>query len=202
MRDRVLSEGEEERLFAQAPPYLRLFLAAALHTGLRYREILGLKWKNISFETRLVKVENTKSKKARFIPMNSRLYDTLKVLRAEDGERSGVFGFKDVREGFLNACHRASIEGLTFHDLRRTFGTRLIKRGVDIVTISKLYGHSSVLVTQRYLHPGDTVSREAVELLAEGTRKPVENAENLAPIGHTKKHDFPLSLPNHLFSMN
>jgi site-specific recombinase XerD len=43
----------------------------------------------------------------------------------------------------------------------------MLEKGVDIVTISKLYGHSSVLVTQRYLHPKDKLSVEAVELLAE-----------------------------------
>jgi hypothetical protein len=62
--------------------------------------------------------------------------------------------------------------------LRRTFGTRLLEAGVDIVTISKLYGHSSVLVTQRYLHPKDTLAEEAVESLV---KKP-DNGKSLLHI--------------------
>jgi hypothetical protein len=78
----------------------------------------------------------------------------------------------------------------------------MIEMGVDIVTISKLYGHSSVLVTQRYLHPRDTLSREAVELLAKDRARPVRSAENLAQIGHKKNRDFLALLPSRLFSMN
>lgn len=46
---------------------------------------------------------------------------------------------------------------------------------MDIVTISKLYGHSSVLITQRYLHPRDKLSVEAVELLAEKSESAVSS---------------------------
>ena len=64
----------------------------------------------------------------------------------------------------------------------------MLERGADIVTISKLYGHSSVLVTQRYLHPKDKLSKEAVELLVEkpgwqsgdkGRNRTNKNASNL-----------------------
>ena len=42
----------------------------------------------------------------------------------------------------------------------------LLEHGADIRTIQKLYGHCSVSVTERYLHPRDEISRDAVELLA------------------------------------
>jgi excisionase family DNA binding protein len=202
VRDRLLSEEEEERLLATIAPHARLFIVVALHTGLRFGEIKGLKWKDVSFEKAQLKIENTKSKKARFVPINSMLLELLKNLKTEDGDSPDVFRVKDVHKAFENACSRAGIEGLTFHDLRRTFGTRLIEKGVDIVTISKLYGHSSVLVTQRYLHPRDMLSREAVELLAKGTAKPTESAEILSLGGHKKNQGFLARFPNRLFSMN
>jgi len=202
IRDRVLSEAEEERLLVAIAPYARLFIQVALHTGLRYGEIKSLKWKDISFEKALIKVENTKSKKARFIPINSKLLEILRQLKAESGNTADVFKVKDVHKAFENACKKAGIEGLTFHDLRRTFGTRLIERSVDIVTISKLYGHSSVLVTQRNLHPRDTLSREAVELLAKYPPKVGEDGGNLAQIGHKKNQGFWARFPIRLFSMN
>lgn len=181
-RDRVLRADEEERLFAALTPRIRPFVLTLLHTGLRYREALGLTWDNVDLVRRRIKVERTKSKRARIIPINSALFEALAGLRAKSsGPR--VFPFKSVRTGFENACERAGLADFTFHDLRRTFGTRLLERGVDIVTIQKLYGHSSVLVTQQYLHPNDELSIEAVELLA----------GDWAQIGHkTEKAGFPV----------
>jgi integrase len=57
--------------------------------------------------------------------------------------------FCSVRTAFENATKKASILGLTFHNLRRMFGTQLLERGVDIITIHKLSGHSGVSVTER-----------------------------------------------------
>ena len=49
------------------------------------------------------------------------------------------------------------------HSLRRTFGTRLGESGADAVTIMRLMGHSTVTVSQRFVHP----STEAIELAHE-----------------------------------
>jgi len=46
------------------------------------------------------------------------------------------------------------------HSLRHTFGTRLGEAGADAFTIMKLMGHSTITVSQRYVHP----SPESVEL--------------------------------------
>lgn len=185
-RDRVLLHEEEERLFRELPGHLRPLVFTALHTGLRLGELLNLAWTSIDFERRRIKVERTKSKRVRFVGINSALATELKALKqGQQAKSTAVFPFsrRAVRTGFENACRRAELEGFTFHDLRRTFGTRLLERGVDIVTIQKLYGHSSVLVTQNYLHPGDELAQEAVERLVEAPKKP----ENLAQIWHTAR---------------
>jgi integrase len=44
-------------------------------------------------------------------------------------------------------------DDLTPHAFRHTFGTRLGEAGADAFTIMKLMGHSSVTVSQRYVHP-------------------------------------------------
>jgi integrase len=165
LRDRVLSEEEESRLFAELADHVKPFAFTSLHTGMRKGELFYLYWCCVDFENRIIKVEKTKSKKARVIPINSALYDVLRRLEEERGDNLRVFPFKNIQTAWESARRRAGLEDLTFHDLRRTFGTRLLEAGVDIVTISKLYGHSSVLVTQRYLHPKDILSKEAVESL-------------------------------------
>jgi excisionase family DNA binding protein len=183
-RDRVLRPDERDRLISELAPHIRPIVRMALLTGMRYRELLTLRWTDVDLEKGRIKVEHTKGKRARFIPINSVLAE---VLREQRTRSSGplVFPHKNVRTGFENACRRAEIEDFTFHDLRRTFGTQLLERGVDIVTIQKLYGHSSVLVTQRYLHPSDEVSISAVELLAGDVPRPA--FEKVAQNGHKKR---------------
>jgi len=173
-RNRVLSYEEETRLLAECPDNLRNIVVLALHTGLRIGEIREVKWSQVDFGRKRIIVERTKSKNVRFIRMNHTLLERLRALKKHDGEREHVFGFKSIRTAFENACKRAKIEGLTFHDLRRTFGTRLLEKGTDIVTIQRLYGHSSVLVTQLYLHPDDRLASEAVESMDEKTVEGLE----------------------------
>jgi integrase len=202
VRDRVLTEQEEARLMKELAPHVRPIILTALHTGMRYREILNLPWKNINLDKRTLKVEHTKSKKARFIPINSLLYETLKALKANGSNGSLVFPFKNITKAFENARRRAALEDFVFHDLRRSFGTRLLEKGANIFTISKLYGHCNVVVTQNYLHPKDELSREAVETLANETGKSAKRPENLAHGWHMEKgENFGLPL-NSLFSMN
>jgi site-specific recombinase XerD len=55
---------------------------------------------------------------------------------------------------------------VTWHTLRHTFASRLLDRGVDIVTVKELLGQSTVLVTMRYLHPNLEAKVQAVAKLA------------------------------------
>jgi len=192
IRNRVLSEDEEHRLIAESSRRLEPILKVALNTGMRLGEILKLKWKNVDLEKEEIRVVEAKSGRSRKIPINSTLYSELIKLKSKEGKDYRVFPFKSIRTAFTNACERAGIEDFTFHDLRRTFGTRLLERGVDIVTISRLYGHSSVLVTQRYLHPKDELSREAVELLAGISNQRCGNEADLLHIRDTREGRKPL----------
>ena len=72
---------------------------------------------------------------------------------------------KDIRTAFKNACNRAGIKNLTFHTLRHTFATRLVLAGVDLATVSKLLGHSSIHMTMRYAHPTPEALKNAVSKL-------------------------------------
>src|SRR4030095_12237175 len=49
---------------------------------------------------------------------------------------------KEVKRSFNTALRLAGIEGLVWHDLRATFGTRLGEAGYDAFTIAALMGHS------------------------------------------------------------
>ena len=60
------------------------------------------------------------------------------------------------------------------YDLRHTFLTRLGEANADPFTIQKIAGHSSILVSQRYVHPTSERVEEAVFKLDEYNRKKTE----------------------------
>lgn len=166
-RERVLTQVEEVRLLDSCSEVLRPVVLTALHSGMRRGEILSLKWKNVDMLKKVITVEHTKSGKVRLIPLNDVLIEELTVLKKDStGELVFPFPFGKVRMMFENARKRAELE-VTFHALRHTFATRLVERGADIITVSQLLGHHSILVTQKYAHSNEDRKREAVELLKE-----------------------------------
>jgi integrase len=106
-------------------------------------------------------------------------------------------GFACIRKAFQGACRRAKIKNLTLPDLRRTFGTRLLEAGVDIITVQHLLGHSSVTTTQIYTMTNQDEKRRAVSLLD------TQNGESLLHIRYMRKDKEQNNLQNsHPFSVN
>jgi excisionase family DNA binding protein len=173
LKERILAEKEEEKLMENSSDTLKPIIAVALNTGMRRAEILGLKWKNVDFQAKRIRVEKTKNGRVRFIPITDDLFKQILKLKSENGQSAFVFlnpatkkPFLDMKTPFKRACRISEIEGLRFHDLRHTFATRLIERGIDIETVRDLCGHSSIKVTERYVHTTDERKRKAVEILS------------------------------------
>lgn len=208
-KERILSDEEEVKLLARCPGYLRPIVITALNTGMRRGEILNLRWRNVDLKKRLVKVEQTKSGTSRVIPINGCLYNELVKAKEASGKAEHLFPnpetglpYTQVRKGFKNACQKAGVKELRFHDLRHTFATRLIESGADIITVRDLLGHFSVRVTQRYTHPGQDKKREAVELLLAREAKQPESPESLAHICHISETEKTSRPVIRLFSLN
>lgn len=166
-RERILTQDEERRLMDAAVSHLRPFLAIALNTGMRRGEILNLRWPQVDFRSRLVHVIKTKRAKNRIVPMNKTLYETLKALRAEAPGSDKVYPWKHVQNAYEKARAGAKLDGLRLHDLRHTFATRLIQAGVDVFTVQRILGHSTITMTMRYVHSFEPEMRAAVEKLDE-----------------------------------
>lgn len=85
---------------------------------------------------------------------------------------------KSIKKGFAAACARAGIEDLRPYDLRHTFATRLVERGVHHFVISALLGHSTPLtgfgfasrITPGYAHATWEAMVAAVESLEHPSR--------------------------------
>ncbi|MDA2920772.1 site-specific integrase [Desulfobacterota bacterium AH_259_B03_O07] len=173
-KERVLSMEEEKRLIEAIPEEFKGIILIALNTGMRLGEILGLKWKWVDSEESLINLPqtHTKTKKSRKVPINPTVRRILLERKLKSGGSEFVFQGEasyslrgKLQRSFKEACKRAEITDLRFHDLRHTVGTRLGEEGVPIQTISKLLGHTSTKMTERYVHPEESV-KKATDILA------------------------------------
>lgn len=163
--DRVLTAEEETRLLTACDRvrshFLKPAIILAIHTGLRRGELLGLDWSRMDFASKTIHIINAKSSSGdRMVPMNQTTFTVLSDL-AKEGQSGFVFAsnrnmghqFRDLKRGFKKALQISNIQGLRWHDLRHTFASRLIRAGVDLITVQLLMGHSRVAMTSRYIHP-------------------------------------------------
>jgi len=147
-----------------------IFLTAAF-TGLRMGELLALRWRDVDFSGATIRVRGSyaaghlttpKSGKVRAVPMAPDVATAL----AQLGRRENWVGDDDVvfagelgryldgsalRRRYKEALSRVGLRPLRFHDLRHTFGTRMIAKA-DIRRVQEWMGHADIQTTMRYLH--------------------------------------------------
>ncbi len=147
-----------------------LYLTAAF-TGLRRGELIALRWRDVDFAGSVLRVRASyaggaltapKSGKVRSVPLApdvaqelARLADR-ELFTAEDdhvfpGEGGGYLDGSALRRRYTAALKRAGLRSLRFHDLRHTFGTRMIAKA-DIRRVQEWMGHADIQTTMRYLH--------------------------------------------------
>ena len=154
--------------------HLQPIVLLALNTGLRRGEIFNLEWSDIDFlHNRLtVRAASAKGAKTRHLPLNSTALTVLKRWHRQNRDTGLVFPGKkgarldNISRAWRKLVAKAEIEDLTFHDLRHDFATKTLKAGADIVTVSKLLGHSDLKMTLRYSHVTDEALTTAVERLS------------------------------------
>jgi integrase len=147
-----------------------IFLTAAF-TGLRRGELLALRWRDVDFAGSVIRVRASyaggklttpKSGKVRSVPMAPSVASALARLGqrglfvGEDdlvfvGDVGGHLDGSALRRRYAAALKRAGLRPLRFHDLRHTFGTRMIAKA-DIRRVQEWMGHADVQTTMRYLH--------------------------------------------------
>lgn len=141
----------------------RAVLTILYGTGIRASECAGLREADIDWEERTIHVVG-KGGHERTIPLNEEVVHILRQYRLARGSVKLQEAFFRSREGGAlsrNAVYervrryggKARITKRVFpHQLRHTFATELIKRGVNLVTVRDLLGHRLVTSTQIYIH--------------------------------------------------
>jgi site-specific recombinase XerD len=159
----VLS-GQEVSLLLKCTPNLkhRTFFMTLYAAGLRLSEAASLRLSDIDSQRMQLNIQAGKGKKQRQVPLSPRLLESLRVYWKQYQPQKLLFPGKkpekcyagtSIQKTIKASARRAGIKkNVTPHTLRHSYATGLLEAGVDILTISRLLGHSSFTTTMVYLH--------------------------------------------------
>jgi integrase len=166
--------------------------------GLRRGEICALRWCDVDFKRRQIRVaqadwkgivDTPKGGRARIVPLTDALFVALqkhrhlrgeRVLTLEDG--SPVAGHV-LRDWIERAQRRAGLPATgNAHILRHTFCSHLAMKGAPAKAIQELAGHESLTTTLRYMHLSPLARVSAIELLNERGKDGASNASGAAEV--------------------
>ena len=158
----ILSTGEVRHfLDAIINHKHRAILMTAYAAGLRVSEATHLKVTDIDSQRMMLRVEQGKGMKDRYVMLSPRLLDVLRTYWKSARPTRWMFpgevpGQPITREAVGLACQKARRDAgitkpITPHSLRHAFASHLLESGADLRTIQLLLGHRSLATTARYL---------------------------------------------------
>ncbi|MDP2965806.1 MAG: site-specific integrase [Pelolinea sp.] len=191
----VLTESQVTQFLitAECSRYKALY-HLAITTGMRYSELVGLRWSDIDWEKSTIKVQRqlqyAPHKGFQFSEPKTRSgirtimlgETTLKILREhhkkyahldKTGENlvfingiGTIIYFKRFHKDFKRVLRNAGLPDMRFHDLRHTAATLMISNGIPVLIVSKILGHSTPSVTMNiYAHASVEMQFEAARLM-------------------------------------
>lgn len=158
----------------------RHMLLCFLYTGARRDEVFRLKWRDVDFSKKRIRLETRKNSVGEWteawLPISGDLEDALRKQRQITGLLGNVFMWQTHDRQWLpyqyrqhwmkKLCKRAGVEPFGFHGIRHLFASILASKNVPLVEIQKMLRHGPIQTTARYIHSLQKEgSREAIEAL-------------------------------------
>ena len=172
----VLSRDEIVKLLQCIPSRKqRMVLTTMYATGLRVGEAVQLRVTDIDSRRMSILVGRGKGNKQRLLPLSRKLLEELRLFWQTHRNPMWLFpsrspdqhlGIAVLEKSCQKARHRAGLTRyFSTHALRHTFATELLEAGVDLFSIQKILGHTSLCTTARYTHVRRSHLQEACKSL-------------------------------------
>jgi integrase/recombinase XerD len=163
----ILSADEIVRFFGAVPSLKhRTALMAAYAAGLRVSEVVRLRVADIDSDRMLIRVEQGKGHRDRYVMLSAQLLVMLRTYWQEFRPKQWLFPGRDesrpldastLHWACRNARKAAKLrKPVSVHTLRHSFATHLLENGTDIRTIQILLGHQHLSTTARYTQVATT----------------------------------------------
>lgn len=163
------SRDEVARLLDGATGWLRVAVALGAHAGMRLGEVRALEIRDVDLSDGVIRVRRAlsetqlvtpKSGHERVVPMTAGLLEILGEGMQAKLPRARVISTAEgttprrtlVLKRFKTLQRRLGLPGWSFHSLRHHFISELVRAGASVEAVRVLAGHSSLGVTQRYVH--------------------------------------------------
>ena len=170
-RDYLSEEEVMEFIEAVGHKLCKVVIYTMFYAGLRVSECVNLKVEDVDLEKRVIKVIAGKGNKNRTIPICDKLHERLtdySTWKAESDfffatKKTGTFSKVRIEAIIRDTRKELGLEKqVTPHTFRHSFASRLVSKDVNIVSISKLLGHSDIKVTSVYTHTDLSQLQQAV----------------------------------------
>jgi len=178
----VLSPEEVRRLLDAAPSFkCRLLLSLAYGCGLRACEVVSLKVSDIDSAQMVIRIEQAKGRKDRYVMLSPELLDMLrqwwKAARPQGWLFPGRPAVNPLTTRQLNRLFHLAAKaaetkkGATLHSLRHSFATHLLESKLDIRMIQALLGHKRLDTTAHYTRVATDLISKVVSPLDQLVKK-------------------------------
>jgi integrase len=174
-RQRFLSQGEVQRLLAALDSDENQVAAKAIKllllTGARRNEITQARWEYVDWYKGTLLVPVSKTGRPRVITLNAAAVELLQSIKPIQGN---PFIFPSEATGrpcpslhypWSRIRRRSDLAGVRLHDLRHSFASFLVNKGVSLYVVQGLLGHTQPRMTQRYAHLAQETLSNAAEVV-------------------------------------